>query len=108
MCSHLVSGNVELFKNLIITLKNLDGVPSLLLLGDIVENSFFNMSDSVFNTACRSCAAGSWELSCVLRSVDSLFGSFDDACALQSGNLNDLAAKLPWQALRCLSCRRSF
>ena len=88
----LVSGNVELFKNLIITLKNLDGVPSLLLLGDIVENSFFNMSDSVFNAAAEAVLGDHGNLG--LSSIDSLFGSLVDSRALQSGYLNDLAAKL--------------
>ena len=42
---------IKISENLVITLKNLNGVPSLLLLGHIVNGGFLDMSDGMLDTA---------------------------------------------------------
>ncbi len=88
--------NIELFKNLVITLKNLDGIPALLLFGHIVHNGLFNVSDRMLNRT-GECVLGNGFAApgC----FDCRLGSFHDALALQRRNLGHGAAKLAGQLL---------
>ena len=82
---------IERSKNLVVSLKYLDGVPSLLLLGKSVNGSLLNVSKCMLNNAGERVLRNGL---CVLRGVDSSLCRLHYARALQSGDLNDLAAQL--------------
>ena len=42
-------GNLQLLKHLVVALKNLDGIPALLLFGQVVYSRLLNVSNGVLN-----------------------------------------------------------
>ena len=75
----------ELFDYLFVALKDLDRVPTLLFLGQLVNARFLNMSDSVLDRAFKG-VLGNWFF--VLGSLDRGFGGFLNSLVFQRGNLN--------------------
>ena len=88
---HDVSGNLQLFENLFVTFKDLDGVPALLLFGHVVNNSLFDVGNRMLDRAGERVHRNGLGVLC---SVDGGLRGGVDAGALQSGDLDDLAAKL--------------
>ncbi len=97
MIQHIL-GDVQLLQHLAVALEDLDGVPALLLLRQIVERRFFDVSDGVLHRAGEGVHRNGLG---VLGGVDGGLGSFHDALALQSGDLHHLAAQLDGTAPRC-------
>ena len=89
--------DVQLLKHLVIALKDLDGVPSLLFLGQTVNSRLFDMCQRMLDHARKGVHRNGLA---VLRSIDRCLGSLHDARALQCGDLNDLAAELTGQLRR--------
>ena len=69
---------VELCKHLVVALKNLYGVPSLLLLGESVDGGLFNVRESVLDGALKGVHR---EGLCVLRRLDCRLGRSHDSVA---------------------------
>ena len=88
---HHVGRNLQLLKHLVVALEDLDGEPALLLFRHIVDNGLFDVGNRVFHWAGEGVHRDGLG---ALGSLDGSFGSFHNARALQSGDLNDLAAKL--------------
>ncbi len=84
----------ELLQDLIIALKDLDRVPSLLLLGHIMNAGFFDMRDRMLDRSVKGMLGDGFFL---LRRFDCFFGGVHYALALQSGDRDDLAAQLSAQ-----------
>ena len=85
-----VPGNVELFEYPLVALKNLDGIPPLLLLGKVMNNGFLNVSESVLNRAAE-CVLRNGLV--VFRRFNRLLGSLVDSRALESRDLDHAAAE---------------
>ena len=93
---HDVSGDLQLFEDLVVTLEDLDGVPALLSGGLVMQDSLFDVGDGVLDRA------GEGVLRLGVRAGSGGNGSlsgFHDAGALQSGDLNDRAAQLAGEFL---------
>ena len=83
--------NVQLLKNLVVALKNLDCVPTLLLQRHIMYRGFFNVGKGVLNRAGKGVHGNGF---CALCGFYCFFRRLRNALALQRGNFNNLAAKL--------------
>ena len=95
MSSHL-SVQIHLSQHLVVPLKDLDGVPALLLLRQIMYRSLFNMSQRVLYHAGKGVLGNGMAVLCSLyRSLGSLL----NAGAFQCGDLYHRAAQLPGQLL---------
>ena len=93
---HRLCRDAQLLENLVVALKDLDRVPALLLGGLVVQDGFLDMGDGVLNSA------GEGVLRLGVRALcrgDRGLRRVHDAGALQSGDLNDLAAQLTGQLL---------
>ena len=88
---HNGSIDLELSKSLVVALEDLYRVPALLILRHGVQSRFLDVSDSVLDRAGEGVHRNGLAVLC---SVDSGLGSVHNAVALQSGDLNDLAAEL--------------
>ncbi|CDE04816.1 unknown [Anaerotruncus sp. CAG:390] len=82
---------LELIEHLIIAFEDLDGVPSLLLLGQTVNRSFLDVSDRMLDTTGEGVLRNGLYILC---SVDRGIGCFHDTGPLKSRDLNDLASEL--------------
>ena len=82
---------VELCKHLVVALKDFNGVPSLLLLWQAVDGSFFDVGESVLDGAFKGVHRNSLGALC---SLDSSLGSVHDSVTFKGGNLDYLAAEL--------------
>ena len=82
---------LQLFHHLVIALEDLDGVPSLLLFGQIVHGCFLNVRNCVLHTTGEAVHRNGFGL---LRRLDGFLCSGLDARAFQCGDLHDLAAQL--------------
>ena len=82
---------VELCKHLVVALEDFDGVPSLLLLGQTVDGSFFDVGDGVLDGALKCVHRNSFGALC---SLNGSLGSVHDSVTFKGGNLNYLAAEL--------------
>ncbi len=80
----------QLFHDLVVTLEDLDGVPTLLLLGLIVQRGLLDVGNGVLHGAGEGVHRHGLA---VLGGIDGSLGSGHDTVALQGGNLNDLAAQ---------------
>ena len=89
---HHVGGDVQLLKHLAVALKNLDGEPALLLFGHGVQGGFLDVRDGVLDGAGEGVHRNG--LGAALRGFHGRFRRFHNAVALQSGDLDDLAAQL--------------
>ena len=87
---HGVLGQVQLLHHLVVPLKDLDGVPALLLLGQAVNSRFLDVGNGVLHRAGEGVHGNGLAVLC---GVDRSLGSGHNAVALQSGNFNDLAAQ---------------
>ena len=83
--------NVQLLKNLVVALKNLDCVPTLLLQRHIMHRGFFNVGKGVLNRAGKGVHGNGF---CALCGFNGFFRRLRNALALKGGNLDNLAAKL--------------
>ena len=83
--------NVQLLKNLVVALKNLDCVPALLLQRHIMHRGFLNVGKGVLNRAGKGVHGNGF---CALCGFYCFFRRLRNALALQRGNFNNLAAKL--------------
>ena len=86
-----LGGNVQSLHDLVVALKDLDGVPALLLLGHRVHDGLLDMGDRVLHRAGEGVHRDGPGVLC---GADGGLGGVHDARALQSGDLNDLAAEL--------------
>ena len=91
---HDVSGDAELFQYLVVPLEDLDGVPALLLFGQIVDGGLFNVGNGVLHRAGEGVHGDGLG---TLGSLHGGFGSFHNAVALQRGDLDDPHAQLAGQ-----------
>ena len=91
---HGLSGDVQLGQYLVVALKDLDGVPALLLLGHAVHGGLLDMGDSVLHRAGEGVHGDGLG---GLGGLDGGLGGLHDALALQGGDLHDLAAQLAAQ-----------
>ena len=82
--------DIQFFKHLLVALEYLDSIPALLLLGHIVEDSFFYVGDSVFNRAAERVLRDS---NAVLCSIYGSLRSFVNSRPLQSGYLDYLTSE---------------
>ena len=87
---HGLLGQTQLLHHLIVTLEDLDGVPTLLLLGHAVNGGFLDVGNGVLHRAGEGVHGDGLA---VLRGVDRSLGSGHNAVALQGGDLDDLAAQ---------------
>ncbi len=85
-----ISRNIQLSEHLVVALKYLDRIPSLLFLGHIVYDRFFNVCDRVFNRSRKSMHRHG---SAASRSINSRLCRFHYAGALECGDFNDLTSK---------------
>ena len=93
---HDVCGDAQLFEYLIVTLEDLDGIPALLRSGLVMQNSLFDVRDGVLDRA----GEGVLRLGVgACSGLDGCFRGFHNACALQSGDLQNRAAQLTGQLL---------
>ena len=91
-----VCGDAQLFEYLIVTLEDLDGIPALLRSGLVMQNSLFDVRDGVLDRA----GEGVLRLGVgACSGLDGCFRGFHNACALQSGDLQNRAAQLTGQLL---------
>ena len=93
---HRLCRDAQLLEDLVVALKDLDRIPALLLGGLVVQDGFLDMGDGVLNSA------GEGVLRLGVRALcrgDRGLRRVHDAGALQSGDLNDLAAQLTGQLL---------
>ena len=91
---HHVSGNFQLLKHLVVALKNLDRIPTLLILGQVVYSRLLDVGNGVLNGTREGMHRHGLG---ILGSVDSGLGGLHDAGALQSGDLHNLATQLTGQ-----------
>ena len=80
----------ELLNDLFVALKDLDRVPTLLFLGQLMNAGFLNMSDSVFYRALKGVFGNRFF---VLGSLDRGFCRLLNALVFQRGDLDDRTAK---------------
>ena len=90
----LFGGNVHLFKNLVVPLEYFDGVPALLFLRQVVNDTFLDVRQSVFHRAGKAVLRNGLFTAC---SGNRGFRGFRHAVALERGNLHYLAAELTGQ-----------
>ena len=88
---HNLRIDIQIFKHLVVALKNLHGIPTLLLLGQSVNGCFLDMCKRMFNRAREGVHGNGFAVLCC---IDCRFRSFRNAGSAQSGNFNDFAAKL--------------
>ena len=81
---------VQLLQNLIVPLKQLDGVKTLLFLRQSVYCSLLDMGKGVLDRSRKSVHGNRLP---VLRRIDCSLRSFHDAAAFQGRNLDNLAAQ---------------
>ena len=93
---HRLGGDAELFKHLVVALKDLDRVPALLLFRHIVHGRLFDVGDGVLDRAGEGVHRDGLG---ALGGADGSLGSVHDAVALECGDLDDLAAKLTGELL---------
>ena len=91
---HDIGGDAEFFQHLVIPLEDLDGVPALLLLRQVVHRGLLDMGDGVLHRAGEGVHRNGFG---ALGGLHSGFSGFHDAVALQSGDLNDPHAQFPGQ-----------
>ena len=91
---HHVSGNFQLLKHLVVALKDLDRIPALLILGQVVYSRLLDVGNGVLNGTREGMHRHGLG---ILGSIDSGLGGLHDAGALQSGDLHNLAAQLTGQ-----------
>ena len=89
---YITLGNGQCLQNLFVTLKDLDGVPALLFLRDIMQHRFFNMRNGMLHTAAELVLGDHG--STLLCYLDGSLSRFLDAGTLQCGDLHYLAAQL--------------
>ena len=89
-------GELELLQHLLIPLENLDGVPALLFLGEVMDRDLFDMGQGVLHRAGEAVLRDGPAVLCRL---DGGLGGLGDAVALQRGDLHDPAAELTAQLL---------
>ena len=89
---------LHLLQYLFIPLKQLDGIPPLLLLRHIVYRSLFDMCKRVLHRPAKGMHGNGLF---VPGRMDSRFRRLHNACALQRGNFQHLAPQRPGQ-LRCI------
>ena len=81
----------QLLHDLAVTFEDLDGIPSLLLLGKVVDYSLLDVGKRMLHrtgeSMLRYCL-------CVLRSLDGSLGRSHHSCSLKSRDLNYLATEL--------------
>jgi len=87
---HGVLGQVQLLHHLVVPLKDLDGVPALLLLGQAVNGGLLDVGNGMLHRAGEGVHGNGLAVLC---SVNGGLGSGHNAVALQGGDLNDLAAQ---------------
>ena len=87
---HGLLGQTQLLHHLVVTLEDLDGVPTLLLLGQAVNGGFLDVGNGVLHRAGEGVHGNGLAVLC---GVDRSFGSGHNAVALQGGDLDDLAAQ---------------
>ena len=87
---------LQRFDGLAVPFKQLDGVPALLFFGQVVDSHFLNVSDGVFHGAGEGVHGDG--LGALCGGDRSLSGQFH-AVALQSGDLDHLAAQLLGQLI---------
>jgi len=87
---------VQLIQHLVVALEDLDGVPALLLLGQVVHRRLLDVGDGMLHGAGEGVHGDG--LGGLGRSHSRL-RRFHDALALQGGDLHDLAAQLAAQLL---------
>ena len=81
----------QLIKHLIVSLKDLNRVPSLLFLRHVMYRSLFDVRQRVFNNAREGMHRNRLAVLC---RVNRRFRRFHHACVLQGGDFNNLASKL--------------
>ena len=91
---HDIGGDAELFQHLVIPLEDLDGVPALLLLRQVVHRGLLDVGDGVLHRAGEGVHGNGFG---ALGGLHSGFSGFHDAVPLQRGDLNDPHAQLPGQ-----------
>ena len=91
---HDIGGDAELFQHLVIPLEDLDGVPALLLLRQVVHRGLLDMGDGVLHRAGEGVHGNGFG---ALGGLHGGFSGFHNAVPLQSGDLNDPHAQLPGQ-----------
>ena len=93
---HNVLGDAQLGEDLVVPLKDLNGVPALLLLRHVVHGGLLNVGNGVLHGAGEGVHGHGLA---AVGGPDSLLGRQHHAVALQSGDLHHLAAQLPGQLL---------
>ena len=91
---HGLGGDAQLGQHLVVALKDLDGVPALLLLGHAVDSSLLDVGDGVLHGAGEGVHGNGLG---ALGGGDGSLGGLHNAGALQGGDLHDLAAQLAGQ-----------
>ena len=89
--SQRICGDVELFENLVIVLKDLYRIPTLLFCGHVVYRSLLDVCDRVLNGAREVVHRNGL---CVLCGIDCGICGFHDSRAFECGDLDHLAAEL--------------
>ena len=92
----LFGGNVHLFKYLVVTLENLDGIPALLFLREIVDDAFLDVRQRVFHRAGEGVLRNGLFTACRRNRG---FRRFHHAVTFKRGNLDHPAAELTGQLL---------
>ena len=92
--AHDIGGNVQLLQHLIVALENLDGIPTLLILGQIVQRGLLDMGNGVLHRAGERVHGDGLG---ALGSLHGGLGGLHDTVTLQSGDFNDADAQLPGQ-----------
>ena len=93
---HHILGNVQLGQDLVVTLEDLDGVPALLLLRQIMEHCLLDVGNGMLHRAGEGVHRHGLGTT---SGLDGNLGSLLNTGALQSGDLNHLAAKLTVELL---------
>jgi len=93
---HRLGGDAELFKHLVVALKDLDGIPALLLFRHIVHGRLFDVGNGVLDGPREGVHRHGLGALC---RADSCLGCLHDTVALERGDLDDLAANLTGELL---------
>ena len=88
---HGLSGDAQLGQHLFVPLKDLDGVPALLLLGHTVDSGLLDVGNGVLHGAGEGVHGNGLT---ALGRLNSRLCGLHDAGALQGGDLHDPAAQL--------------
>ena len=88
---HRCGINGQTGEHLVVALENLDGVPTLLLLGHIMYRRFLNMGDGVLHRAGKRVLGDGFAVLC---RVNRRFRRFHNAGAFEGGDLHNLTAQL--------------